>query len=248
MWTRSPTSPPTGPTAWQSCGPARCRSGIRIVPRRAVPGESSSRGALPVALAPLLATARAGARVVSAAPRLAGRRLHLRLCPTVAGCRRRAAWLAGLVFGLGGFTLARVENINQLNVLAWLPALLWTYDETARARGGRSRVRWASPGRRHHAAISGQTHADDFYERGRARAVGALAVPHRPEPAGKGSAGARGHGEPGTDDERPARLRNYLLPLLAVIPAILVAAAQLLPTLELNGLGLARAVCPIAKP
>ncbi len=34
------------------------------------------------------------------------------------------------------------------------------------------------------------------------------------------------------------RLRDYLLPLLAVIPAILLAAAQLLPTLELNGLGL----------
>ena len=46
---------------------------------------------------------------------------------------RLAAWLAGLIFGLGGFTLARVENINQLNALAWLPALLWLYDETARA-------------------------------------------------------------------------------------------------------------------
>ena len=53
-----------------------------------------------------------------------------------------------------------------------------------------------------------------------------------------GDAGTRGHGEPGTNDERPARLRDYLLPLLAVIPAILLAAAQLLPTLELNGLGL----------
>ncbi|PKO20864.1 MAG: hypothetical protein CVU38_17835, partial [Chloroflexi bacterium HGW-Chloroflexi-1] len=43
---------------------------------------------------------------------------------------RPAAWLAGLLFGLGGFTLARVENINQLNALAWLPALLWLLDET----------------------------------------------------------------------------------------------------------------------
>ena len=54
---------------------------------------------------------------------------------------RPAAWLAGLVFGLGGFTLARVENINQLNALAWLPALLWLYDETARAANWRSRIR-----------------------------------------------------------------------------------------------------------
>ena len=34
------------------------------------------------------------------------------------------------------------------------------------------------------------------------------------------------------------RLRDCLLPLLVVIPAILLAAAQLLPTLELNSLGL----------
>ena len=60
------------------------------------------------------------------------------------GRSRLAAWLAGLVFGMGGFTLARVENINQLNVLAWLPALLWLYDETARAASGRSRIRWGA--------------------------------------------------------------------------------------------------------
>ncbi len=57
---------------------------------------------------------------------------------------RLAAWLAGLIFGLGGFTLARVENINQLNALAWLPALLWLYDETTRAAGWRSRLRWGA--------------------------------------------------------------------------------------------------------
>ena len=52
--------------------------------------------------------------------------------------------------------------------------------------------------------------------------------------------GARGRGDTASRNERrtPARLRDYLLPLLAVIPAILLAAAQLLPTLELNGLGL----------
>ena len=60
------------------------------------------------------------------------------------GRSRLAAWLAGLIFGLGGFTLARVENINQLNALAWLPALLWLYDETARAASWRSRIRWGA--------------------------------------------------------------------------------------------------------
>ena len=39
-------------------------------------------------------------------------------------------------------------------------------------------------------------------------------------------------------NEPLTRLRDYLLPLLAVAPAILLAAAQLLPTLELNNLGL----------
>ena len=49
------------------------------------------------------------------------------------GLSRPAATLSGLLFGLGGFTVARVENINQLNTLAWLPALFWLLDETARA-------------------------------------------------------------------------------------------------------------------
>ena len=54
-----------------------------------------------------------------------------------------ASWLAGALFGLGGFTLAKIENINQLNALAWLPALLWLLDETARAGDWRARLRWS---------------------------------------------------------------------------------------------------------
>jgi len=60
---------------------------------------------------------------------------------------RPAAWLAGALFVLGGFALARVENINQLNALAWFPALLWLYDETAGAASWRGRVRWGSRSR-----------------------------------------------------------------------------------------------------
>jgi hypothetical protein len=63
-------------------------------------------------------------------------RRSLRLTPL-------AGFLAGAVFGLGGFALARVENINQLNGLAWLPGLLWMADETLRAANGRSRIRRA---------------------------------------------------------------------------------------------------------
>ena len=155
------------------------------------------------------------------------------------GRSRLAAWLAGLIFGLGGFTLARVENINQLNVLAWLPALLWLYDETARAASGRSRIRW---GVALAVAIAlqllaghTQTTFVNMVGLGLWALLPCLMILSR---RGKGDAGTRRHGEPGTNDERSARLRNYLLPLLAVIPAILLAAAQLLPTLELNGLGL----------
>ena len=59
------------------------------------------------------------------------------------GLSRPSAWLSGILFGLGGFTLARIENINQLNSLAWLPALLWCLDETLRAGRSRLRLRWA---------------------------------------------------------------------------------------------------------
>ena len=59
-----------------------------------------------------------------------------------AGLSSLASWLAGALFGLGGFTLAKIENINQLNGLAWLPAMLWLFDETRRAVGWRRQVRW----------------------------------------------------------------------------------------------------------
>ena len=161
---------------------------------------------------------------------------------------RLAVWLAGLIFGLGGFTLARVENINQLNALAWLPALLWLYDETARAASGRSRIRWGAALAVAVALqlLAGHTQTTFINMVGLGLWAGWPAVAvlwtrrgkGAEEQRSRGDAGTRGHGEPGTNDERPARLHDYLLPLLAVIPAILLAAAQLLPTLELNGLGL----------
>jgi hypothetical protein len=147
------------------------------------------------------------------------------------GRSRLAAWRAGLIFGLGGFTLARVENINQLNALAWLPALLWLYDETARAAGRRSRTRW---GAALTVAIALQLlagHTQTTF----VNMIGLGLWAAWPVLVG---VWRRWRKKPSGGAEETGRLRDYLLPLLAVIPAVLLAAAQLLPTLELNGLGL----------
>jgi hypothetical protein len=127
---------------------------------------------------------------------------------------RLAAFAAALIFGLGGFSLARIENINQLNALAWLPALLLLYDE-------------AVDGRRRLAAFAGLAfvialqllagHTQTTFINMVGLGLWALATAGRPF-------------------TRPWLVR--LLPLLAVAPALALSAAQLLPTLELNGLGL----------
>ncbi len=39
--------------------------------------------------------------------------------------RRPAAWLAAVLFALGGYLTAQVEHINQLQGMAWLPAVFW---------------------------------------------------------------------------------------------------------------------------
>jgi hypothetical protein len=57
------------------------------------------------------------------------------------GLSRPAAWLAAGLFAWGGFMLGKVENINQLNALAWLPGLLWSYDVARRADAWRTRLR-----------------------------------------------------------------------------------------------------------
>jgi hypothetical protein len=43
------------------------------------------------------------------------------------GLGRPAAWITALCYGLGGYFLAQVEHLNQFQVLAWLPWLLWVY-------------------------------------------------------------------------------------------------------------------------
>jgi hypothetical protein len=147
------------------------------------------------------------------------------------GLTRPAAFLAGLLFGLGGYALARIENINQLNALAWFPAMLWLYDETVRCHGLRLRLRWVVA---HSAVIAlallaGHTQAA-FLD------VAGLAVYACVQAAG---AWQRARRSTGADTSRPWHAgAQRLLPLLAILPAGLLAAAQLLPAMELNALGL----------
>jgi hypothetical protein len=166
---------------------------------------------------------------------------------------RPAAWLAGLLFGLGGFTLARVENINQLNALAWLPATLWLYDETARASNWRGALRWATGLVIVIALQLLAGHTQTAYVNLVGLGLYALYKPaawtlgrRRRSAPGDGMPETRAPPgenipEPGDRSGRAASGQVWLralLPLLAVLPAMLLIAAQLLPSLELNGLGL----------
>lgn len=45
-----------------------------------------------------------------------------------------AATLAGLVFGFGGFLMAQVSNLNIMSAAAWLPLVLWAVREAVRRR------------------------------------------------------------------------------------------------------------------
>ncbi len=134
---------------------------------------------------------------------------------------RLAAFAAALIFGLGGFSLARIENVNQLNALAWLPALLWLYDEcVGRSAAERNQSRTVL-------AFVGLTVAI---------ALQLLAGHTQTTFINMVGLGLWAFVTAGRPFTRQWLLR--LLPLAAVVPALALSAAQLLPTLELNGLGL----------
>ncbi len=164
-----------------------------------------------------------------------------------------AAWLAGAIFGFGGFTLARVENINQLNALAWLPASLWLLDETARAAGWRLRIRRGSALAVVLALQILAGHTQTLFING--VGIGLWAVYPLLRQAGW-YIGRLGLGRLGAGSRRRPISPSPLLPLspapplprppaphlpillAALLLALVLSAAQLLPTLELNGLGL----------
>jgi len=165
-----------------------------------------------------------------------------------AGLSLPASWLAGVLFGLGGFTLAKIENINQLNGLAWLPAMLWLFDETRRAGRWRYRVRWSAALTIVIALqlLAGHTQTAFINLVGlgvyAAWPVGKWVDWHIGRVAGRRRSGSSDTAAlPSQNLSSPlpiSRPLAGLLPLFAVLPAFALAAAQLLPSLELSALGL----------
>ena len=138
---RSRTSRRIGPTAWPSCAQVISRSGIPIFLRGALPRKPASSRALSAALAADLDGTLTGVDLVGITPRLAGRRFHVHLCAPI-GRAEFAGLMAGWrLFGLGGFTLAKIENINQLNGWPGCPPCRGC-SMRRDGKGWRQRVRW----------------------------------------------------------------------------------------------------------
>jgi len=136
------------------------------------------------------------------------------------GLSRSAAWLAGLLFALGGFALGKIENINQLNGLAWLPGLLWCLDEARRAADWRGRIRWTI---------------------GLSILIALQLLAGHTQTAFINLTGLGIYALAGSWPWGRSRLVSWLIglaPLVAVLPALGLAAGQLLPAFELNSLGL----------
>ena len=138
--------------------------------------------------------------------------------------------------------------------MAWLPAMLWLYDETVHASNLEERAalgHWS--GRGHCGAVPGRPHTDRFCEPGWPRVVrrvhtgqvgvlATVAVRLARDTEQPRACSGRAFAESGrAEGPRPTSgqvVLRALLPLLAVLPALLLVAAQLLPSLELNRLGL----------
>jgi hypothetical protein len=175
---------------------------------------------------------------------------------------RPAAWLTGLLYGMGGFALARIENVNQLNTMAWLPAMLWLYDETVHASTWRRGLRWGTglvvviavqflAGHTQTAFVNVvglglyAVYAPARWVFWRLRRSASQETQSDPMPAEGEPLQSRGVGRAGPKSGQV--LLRALLPLLAVLPALLLVAAQLLPSLELNRLGLRTAGLPFRQ-
>ncbi|MCY3718499.1 MAG: hypothetical protein OXG07_02925, partial [Anaerolineaceae bacterium] len=124
------------------------------------------------------------------------------------------ALAAALLFGLGGFVGAHVEQINQLQGIAWLPWLLLWLLRTL--QGVRSCLLLLAAGLALQ-FLSGHTQTTFISAAGLALTAALQA----------GTAAA---------SDRLRRVARALLPLLPVLAmALLLTAPQLLPTLELSG-------------
>jgi len=135
------------------------------------------------------------------------------------GLGRSAGCLAALLFALGGYLTAQIEHVNQLQGLTWLPAVFWLLVRPGKTR--RVLLLGAVFGLQ---LLAGHTQATFITLVGASLFALALSIPHIVQRLG------RSQDEP--------RLLTAHAPLLYLVVAgliaLLLAAAQLLPTLELS--------------
>ncbi|NLE99481.1 MAG: hypothetical protein GX601_00740, partial [Anaerolineales bacterium] len=159
--------------------------------------------------------------------------------------RRGAAWVTGVSYALGGYLVAQVEHVNQLQGLAWLPLVLLLVDLAVRAPHAARRQRTlALIGLTLVIALillAGHTQTA-FISMGAAAAYGLGPSLW----AGLRSLGtrlrysARRHAHPAgqSTPSSPWSGRRFVLDAARLAAAlalgVLLAAAQLLPTLELS--------------
>ena len=160
---------------------------------------------------------------------LAGRRVML--------LDRSAAFVTALVFALGGYLTAQVEHINQLQGLAWLPWLLLVVGR-GQPRNGRN---WLGSIFAVAFLFSLQLlagHTQTAFISGVALVIWILAQQFDRHITGKQ--------EPFAEQQRSI---NLLVPLsllmIGGLLALLLAAVQLLPTLELTGLSSRQGGLPV---
>jgi len=141
--------------------------------------------------------------------------------------RPPAAWLAAVLFALGGYMTAQVEHINQLQGLAWLPAAFWLL--TPRGKHKRTGVRIRPLLLSAVLAmqlLAGHTQAVFITIVGAAVYSAWLSAP---------DLWSRFIRRPGLSDRRCAVAHLPIISLfLAGLAALLLSAAQVLPTLELS--------------
>ncbi len=149
---------------------------------------------------------------------------------------RAGAFTASATFALGGFLLAQAEHVNQLSISAYLPLMLYLWDRVRERSAEFASVRKIRAAFWPASALAGVValcvlagHAQSLYICLVAVAVYAL----RPAPSGWA------HSDRGKRRALAARSGLALL-VLAVVAAfgLLMAAAQVLPTLELSRLSL----------
>ncbi len=159
----------------------------------------------------------------------AGRRV-MQLSPS-------AAFITSLVFALGGYLTAQVEHINQLQGLAWLP---WFLVIVGRERP-RSRREWLFSFVAVALLFTLQLlagHSQTTFITGVALAIWILAQQFEPAALDQQESITANH-----------RFRKLLVALLVVIGggflALIIAALQLLPTLELTALSSRQGGLPV---